>query len=55
MQGNVRLPEEVRRCAERAWRYWLRRRRRKRTLKGEKFEKRMRTALLPIPRIVHNS
>ena len=54
MQGNFRLLEEVRRFAERAWRYWLSRRRSKSALKWDKFAKLMRTSILPIPRIVHN-
>jgi len=54
MQGNFRLLEEVRRFAERAWRYWLRRRSSKSALKWDKFEKLMRTYILPIPRIVHH-
>ena len=54
MQGNFRLLEEVRRFAERAWRYWLSRRSSKSALKWDKFEKLMRTYILPIPRIVHN-
>jgi group II intron reverse transcriptase/maturase len=54
IQGNFRLLEEVRRFAERAWRYWLSRRSSKSTLKWDKFEKLMRTSILPIPRIVHN-
>ncbi len=53
MQGHFRLLEEGRRVAERAGRYWLRRRRRKSTLQWEKCETRMRTSIRPIPRIVH--
>jgi group II intron reverse transcriptase/maturase len=54
IRGNFRLLEEVRRFAEKAWRYWLSRRSSKSTLRWEKFEKLMRTYILPIPRIVHN-
>ena len=54
IQGNFRLLEEGRRFAERAWRYWLSRRSSKSALQWEKFEKLMRTSILPIPRIVHN-
>ena len=53
IRGNFRLLEEVRRFAEKAWRYWLSRRSSKKAIGWEKFEKLMQTYILPIPRIVH--
>ena len=52
IRGNFRLLEEVRRFAEKAWRYWLSRRSSKKAIGWEKFEKLMQTYILPIPRIV---
>ena len=43
IRGNFRLLEEVRRCAEKAWRYWLSRRRSKKAIGWEKFGKLMQT------------
>jgi group II intron reverse transcriptase/maturase len=54
IRGNFRLLEEVRRSAERAWRYWLSRRSSKSAIGWKKFWKLMQTSILPIPRIVHN-
>jgi RNA-directed DNA polymerase len=54
IRGNFRLREEVRRSAERAWRYWLSRRSSKSAIGWKKFWKLMQTYILPIPRIVHN-
>ena len=54
IRGNFRLLEEVRRSAERAWRYWLSRRSSKSASGWKKFWKLMQTSILPIPRIVHN-
>ena len=53
IRGNFRLLEEVRRFAEKAWRYWLSRRSSKKAIGWEKFEKLMQTYILPISRIVH--
>src|SRR5262249_37179497 len=53
IRGNFRLLEEGRRFAEKAWRYWLRRRSSKKALGWEKFAKLMQTSSLPIPRMVH--
>jgi group II intron reverse transcriptase/maturase len=53
IRGNVRLLEEVRPHAEKAWRYWLSRRSGTRSVGWEKFEKLLQTYVLPIPRIVH--
>ena len=53
IRGNCRLLEEVRRFAEKAWRYWLSRRSSKKAIGWEKCEKLMQTYILPIPRIVH--
>jgi RNA-directed DNA polymerase len=54
IQGNFRLLEEVRRSAEKAWRYWLSRRSRKSAIGWEKFQQLLKTYGLPTPRIVHN-
>ncbi|HEY5870422.1 MAG TPA: reverse transcriptase domain-containing protein [Candidatus Tectomicrobia bacterium] len=43
MRGNLRLLEDVRRCAEKAWQYWLRRRRSKNPIGWEKLKKLMPT------------
>ena len=53
IRGNVRLLEEVRHHAEKAWRYWLSRRSGTRSVGWEKFEKRLQTDVLPTPRMVH--
>ena len=52
--GNFRLLEEVRRYAEKAWRYWLSRRSSKSAIGWEKFQKLLKTYVLPTPKIVHN-
>jgi RNA-directed DNA polymerase len=54
IRGNIRLLEEVRRYAEKAWRYWLSRRSSKSSIRWKKFEKLMETYVLPTPKIVHN-
>jgi RNA-directed DNA polymerase len=54
IQGNFRLLEEVRRTAEKAWRYWLSRRSSKSAIGWEKFQQLLETYVLPTPRIVHN-
>ena len=54
IQGNFRLLEEVRRWAEKAWRYWLSRRSSKSAIGWEKFRQLLKTYVLPTPRIVHN-
>jgi len=46
--------EEVRRSAEKAWRYWLSRRSSKSAIGWEKFQQRLETYVLPTPKIVHN-
>jgi RNA-directed DNA polymerase len=53
IRGNFRLLEEVRRHADKAWRYWLSRRGSKSPIGWEKFEKLLQTYVLPTPRIVH--
>jgi group II intron reverse transcriptase/maturase len=53
IRGNLRLLEEVRRFAEKAWQYWLSRRSSKNPMGWEKLKKLMQTYTLPIPRIVH--
>ena len=54
LQGNLRLLEEVRRSAEKAWRYWLSRRSSKSAIGWEKFQQLLETYVWPTPRIVHN-
>jgi RNA-directed DNA polymerase len=54
IRGNFRLLEEVRRYAEKAWRYWLSRRSSKNPTRWEKFQKLLETYVLPTPKIVHN-
>jgi RNA-directed DNA polymerase len=53
IRGNLRLLEEVRRFAEKAWQYWLSRRSSKNPIGWEKLKKLMQTYTRPIPRIVH--
>ena len=47
IRGNFRLLEAVRSAAEKAWRYWLSRRRSKSALGWEKLQKRLETYVLP--------
>jgi RNA-directed DNA polymerase len=54
IRGNLRLLEEVRRFAEKAWQYWLSRRSSTSAIGWEKFEKLIRTYRLPTPKTVHN-
>ena len=54
LRGNMRMLEEVRRYAEKAWQYWLSRRSSKSPICWEKFQKLLQTYALPTPRIVHN-
>jgi len=54
IRGNCRLLEDVRRYAEKAWRYWLSRRSSKSPTRWEKFQKLRATDILPTPKIVHN-
>jgi RNA-directed DNA polymerase len=53
IRGNFRLLEEVRRYAERAWRYWLSRRSSKSAIGWGKFQRLLQTYVLPTPKIVH--
>jgi hypothetical protein len=53
IRGNFRLLEEVRRFAEKAWRYWVSRRSSKSSMGWGKCEKLMQTSILPTPKIVH--
>jgi RNA-directed DNA polymerase len=53
IRGNFRLLEEVRRYAEKAWRYWLSRRSSKRAIGWEKFPRLLQTDALPTPKLVH--
>jgi RNA-directed DNA polymerase len=52
IRGNFRLLEEVRRYAEKAWRYWLSRRSSKSAIGWEKFQRLLQTDVLPTPKIV---
>jgi group II intron reverse transcriptase/maturase len=54
IRGNFRLLEEVRRYAEKAWRYWLSRRSSKSAIGWETFQRLLQTYVLPTPKIVHN-
>ena len=54
LRGNLRLLEEVRRYAEKAWRYWLSRRSSTSAIGWEKFQQLLQTYVLPTPKIVHN-
>jgi RNA-directed DNA polymerase len=53
IRGNFRRLEEVRRFAEKAWRYWLSRRSSKSAIGWEKFQRLLQTYVLPTPKIVH--
>jgi hypothetical protein len=53
IRGNFRLLEEVRREAEKAWRYWRSRRSSKSPTRWEKFQQLLATYVLPTPTIVH--
>ena len=54
IRGNFRLLEVIHHYTEKAWRYWLSRRRRKSAIRWETFQQLLETSVLPIPRIVHN-
>ena len=54
IRGNFRVLEVIHHCADKAWRYWLCRRRSKSAIRWEKFQPLLETSVLPIPRIVHN-
>jgi RNA-directed DNA polymerase len=54
IRGNFRLLEDVRRYAEKAWRYWLSRRSSKSTIGWEQFQQLRKTYVLPTPKLVHN-
>jgi group II intron reverse transcriptase/maturase len=54
IRGNFPLLENVRRYAEKAWRYWLSRRSSKSAIDWEKFQKLLALYKLPAPKIVHN-
>ena len=53
LRGHFRLLEEVRRFAEKAWRYWLSRRSSKSAIGWEQFQRLLQTYVLPTPKIVH--
>lgn len=53
IRGHYRLLSEVRRHAEKAWRYWLSRRSHKSAISWEKFQKLKAVFGLPRPKIVH--
>ena len=52
IRSNYQMLEKVLWHAERAWRYWLNRRSRKKTMTNEEFDRLRQTYLLPRPRIV---
>ena len=54
IRGNFRLLEEVRRSAEKAWRYWLSRRSSKSAIELGEIPAAVGRLCLPIPKIVHN-
>ena len=54
IRGNFPLLENVRRYAEKAWRYWLSRRSSKSAIDWETFQKLLAISVLPTPKIVHN-
>jgi len=54
IRGNFPLLENVRRYAEKAWRYWLSRRSSKSAIDWEKFQKLLAIYVLPTPKIVHH-
>jgi hypothetical protein len=54
MRGNCPLRENVRRYAEKAWRYWLSRRSSKRAIDWEQYQKLLASYVLPTPQSVHN-
>ena len=54
IRGNCRRLEDVRRDAEKAWRYWLSRRSRKSPIGWEPFQQLLETYVLPTPKIVHD-
>jgi group II intron reverse transcriptase/maturase len=53
IRGHFRLLDEVRRHAEKAWRYWRSRRSSKSAIGWEKFQRLLQTDVLPTPKIVH--
>jgi hypothetical protein len=53
LRGNYRQLGQVYEAVKRSWFYWLRRRNRKPTLKGERFGDILRVLPLPKPRIIH--
>jgi RNA-directed DNA polymerase len=53
IRGHCRLLTNGRRYAEKAWWYWLSRRRSQRALSGEPCQRLLRTDVLPTPTIVH--
>jgi RNA-directed DNA polymerase len=54
IRGNFRLLEDVRRYAEKAWRYWRSRRSSKSPIRWEQFQQLLETYVLPTPQIVHD-
>ena len=54
IRGHFRLLEEVRKTAEKAWQYWLRRRSNTSAIKWEKFARLLETYGLPTPKLIHN-
>ena len=53
IRGNYRMLDKVLWYAEQAWRYWLNRRSRKKSMNYEEFDRLRQTYPLPRPRIIH--
>ena len=53
VRGNFRPREAVLQYAEKAWQYWLSRRSHTSKIGWEKFQKLLRTSVLPTPKVVH--
>ena len=52
--GNFRMLKAFLRAVQRAWRWWLSRRNRRRDMNWDRFQKLLKHYGLPSPRIVHS-
>ena len=52
--GNFRMLKAFLRAVQRAWRYWLSRRNRRRDMNWDRFQRLLKRYGLPSPRIVHS-
>ncbi len=52
--GNFRMLKAFLRAVERAWRWWLSRRNRRRDMNSDRFQRLLKRYGLPMPRIVHS-